>query len=74
MTMLPRPIPVWYLLSIFCQMFLEGHKRWASILDDDCSLILEQDSTPTLTLTDSFDNSQGRESGHGHGTYACHHD
>ena len=51
----------------FHQMSLEWCKLWASISDDDRSIILDQDSIPTLTLTDSFDHSQGRESAHGHG-------
>ena len=53
----------------FHQMCLEGCKLWASILDDGDSPILEQDLTSTLTLMDSFDHSQRRESGHGCGTF-----
>ena len=37
----------------FHQMSQEGCKLWASLSDDDCRLILEQDSTSTSTLTDS---------------------
>ena len=58
----------------FDQMSLEGCKLWASLSDDDHSLILEQELTSASTLMHTFDHSWGRESGHGCGTFACQHD
>ena len=55
-------------------MSQEGCKLWASLSDSDHKLILEQDSTSTSTLMDSFNHSQGGENGHSHGNFGCQHD
>ena len=50
--------------NCFCQMTLEGHKIWISLPPKDCKLILEQDSSSTSTLTDSFGSAHGWGGGH----------
>ena len=58
----------------FHQMTPEGHKVCISLPPENRKLILEQDSSPTSTLTDSLGSAHGRASGHECGAFAQHRD